>query len=423
MGRFGNSRRLGRARRFGVGVALAVAAAAALPATAASAAAGGSISNPGFESGTTSGWSGSGWVTGNYNGYTAPDGSYFAVIPGGCSTNVLHQTFDAQQGQALTGWSFFQAHDYWPFNDSGAVQLLVSGGGGDTTVFSSSIGEVGNFGGTGWRPWTYTVPADGEYTVWATSSNGGDCAASSVIGLDIEAPPADTTAPEITSSATSGGAAYAAGSWTNQDVTVHFDCTDTGSGVASVTGGRTVGEGAGQSVTGTCTDAAGNSASTTFSDIHVDRTAPTVGYAGNAGSYTADQQVTISCSAGDALSGVASSTCADVTGPAYSFGLGTHAYSADATDNAGNAASGSTSFTVQVGHDSLCALTTQFSTNKGVATGLCAKLSAASAAAARGQVKTAQNNLGAYAHQVAAQSGKALTAEQAGVLTGLAATL
>lgn len=421
MGRYENARGLVRTRRFGVGVALAVAAAVGLPATAASAASP-TITNPGFESGTTAGWSGGGaWVTSEYGGRTAPDGRYFAVVEGGCYTNVLLQSFNATRGQTLAGWSFFQANDYLPYNDSGAVQLLVSGGGVSATVFSSSIGQVGSFGGTGWRPWTYTFPADGSYTIRVLSSNGGDCAAASVVGLDLAA--ADTTPPQIAASATSGGAPYTSGTWTNQDVTVHFSCTDDASGVASLTPDRTLGEGDGQSVTGTCTDAAGNSASATFSGVRVDRTAPEVTWSGNAGSYTVDQQVAIGCTAADALSGVASSTCADVTGAAYSFGLGTHTYSASATDNAGNRADAATSFTVTVDHESLCTLTTRFSSSKGVATALCAKLDAASAAAARGQVKTAQNILGAYANQVAAQSGKALTAEQAGILTGLAGTL
>lgn len=420
MGRYGTSS-IGRARRLGLGLAAALATTLSLPAAPATAAAPAMV-NPGFESGDTSGWDGNGWVTSSYGGHTAPDGDYFGVVEGGCSTNAMYQTFQGRQGETLKGWSFFQANDYWPFNDSGAVQLLVHGAGGDTTVFSSSIGEVGSYGGTGWRPWSYTFPADGPYTVYASSSNGGDCGLSSAIGIDIESAPRDTTAPTITASATSGGAPYTSGTWTNQDVTVHFDCTDD-SGVASLSGDQTLAEGDGQSATGTCTDTAGNAASTTFDGIRVDRTTPTVTWSGNAGTYTVDQQVTIGCTSADALSGVASSTCSEINEPAYSFGLGSHSYAASATDNAGNAGSATASFTVVVGYDSLCTLTTQLSTNKGVASGLCAKLSAAAAAAARGQARTAQNNLAAYTNQVNAQSGKAFTAAQAALLTGMVATL
>lgn len=420
MGRYGTSS-IGRARRLGLGLAAALATTLSLPAAPATAAAPAMV-NPGFESGNTSGWAGNGWAATSYAGYTAPDGAYFGVVEGGCYTNALYQTFQGRQGESLNGWSFFKANDYWPFNDSGAVQLLVSGGGSNTTVFSSSIGEVGSYGSTGWRPWTYTFPADGQYTVYATSSNGGDCAAASAIGIDIESAPRDTTAPTITATATSGGATYTSGTWSKNPVTVHFDCTDA-SGVASVSDDAVLGEGDGQSATGTCTDAAGNSATATFDGIRVDQTAPGVTWSGNAGTYAVDQQVTITCGASDLLSGVASSTCTDVTGPAYSFGLGAHTYSASATDNANNQGTSATSFTVGVSYDSLCSLTTQLSTNTGVASGLCAKLSAAAAADARGQAKTAQNNLAAYANQVNAQSGKAFTAAQAATLTGMVATL
>lgn len=416
------SRRFGRPRRSGVVLALALAAAVGLPASSASASV--AVTNAGFEAGNTSGWSGSGYATTGYGGYTAPDGNYFAVVEAGCSSSTLFQTFDARQGETLSGWSFFQANDYLPYDDNGAVRLSVSGGGSTATVFSSSIGQVGSYGRTPWRQWSYTFPADGRYTISASSNNAYDCAGASAIGLDLAS--ADTTPPAVTATATSNGAPYTSGTWTNQDVTVHFDCADEsgGSGVASVTPDQTVtDEGDGQSVTGTCVDEADNSASATFSGIRVDRTAPTVTYAGNAGDYAVDQQVAITCATGDELSGVASSTCADVTGPAYSFGLGTHAYSAEAVDNAGNLGSGSTSFTVQVSHDSLCSLTAGFSTSKGVTNGLCAKLSAASAAEARGQEKTRDNILGAYGNQVTAQTGKAFTADQAGVLTALAAAL
>jgi YVTN family beta-propeller protein len=236
----------------------------------------------------------------------------------------------------------------------------------------------------------------------------------------------DTTAPTVTASATSNGSPYTAGTWTNHDVSVHYTCTDNlgGSGVASVTPDQTVGtDGDGQSATGSCTDNAGNTASATFTGIRIDKAPPTVTYSGNAGSYTVDQQVSITCTPADTLSGVASSTCANTSGPAYSFGLGSHTLTATATDNAGNQGSATTTFNVQVSSGSLANLVTQFSTNTGVATGLCDKLTAASQAAARGQDKAKSNILGAFDQQVSAQTGKALTPEQASILTNLVAAL
>ncbi|HEX2916083.1 MAG TPA: hypothetical protein VH186_35300 [Chloroflexia bacterium] len=234
----------------------------------------------------------------------------------------------------------------------------------------------------------------------------------------------DATPPTITASAkTADGKPYSAGTWTNQSVTVHFTCNDNLSGVASCPNDQTFGEGANQLASGQVTDNAGNSASTGFGPIKVDLTKPTVTYTGNAGIYTIDQTINITCTPADNLSGVASSTCANINGPAYSFALGNHSYSATATDNAGNTGSGSTSFTVGVTFDSLCSLSANFSTNPAVDKGLCDKLSAAKAAAAAGTTIAKNNELNAYRQQVAAQTGKALTKQQATILSNLSKML
>ncbi|HEX2911931.1 MAG TPA: hypothetical protein VH186_14075, partial [Chloroflexia bacterium] len=169
-------------------------------------------------------------------------------------------------------------------------------------------------------------------------------------------------------------------------------------------------------------DAAGNTGSVT-AGLNYDATKPTVTYIGNAGTYTIDQTVNITCQASDNLSGVASNTCANISGPAYSFATGNNSFSATATDNAGNTGNGSTGFTVKATFDSLCTLSRQFSTDPSVAQGLCDKLAAAKAAAAAGDTKTKNNNLNAFRQQVAAQSGKALTGQQATILTNLSKTL
>jgi hypothetical protein len=71
-----------------------------------------------------------------------------------------------------------------------------------------------------------------------------------------------------------------------------------------------------------------------------DLTPPMVNYSGNTGSYTVD-----------------SSTCQNISGPAYSFGLGKHTGLATATDSAGNTSSPvATSFTVTFSPSSLQSL-------------------------------------------------------------------
>jgi len=83
----------------------------------------------------------------------------------------------------------------------------------------------------------------------------------------------DITAPVITASATP--TANAAG-WSNSDVTVSFTCSDTGSGIATCPAPVVVStEGAGQVISGTAVDVAGNSASTSVA-LNIDKTAPSV---------------------------------------------------------------------------------------------------------------------------------------------------
>jgi hypothetical protein len=94
--------------------------------------------------------------------------------------------------------------------------------------------------------------------------------------------------------------------------------------------------------------------------FQIDTHPPTVTYAGNGGTYGILAPVAITCTAADAVSGVASTTCANASAPAWSFGAGQHTLSATATDKAGNTGNGSTSFTVTVSAADLCTLTRQF---------------------------------------------------------------
>jgi hypothetical protein len=153
--------------------------------------------------------------------------------------------------------------------------------------------------------------------------------------------------------------------------------------------------------------------------VSVDITPPTIGYSSHPATYTVDQHVSIACTATDAESGIASNTCAPVDGDAYVFGLGTHTFSATATDNAGNSASASTSFSVSVTFGSLTNLTRRFVTNSKVADGLVADLRDAEAARAKGKPKQVEAALTDYRHGVQAQIGKSITAERGSILIGL----
>lgn len=157
--------------------------------------------------------------------------------------------------------------------------------------------------------------------------------------------------------------------------------------------------------------------------VAVDITPPIITYSSHAASYTVDEHVSITCGATDAESGIASDTCAPIDGDAYVFGLGPHTFSATATDNAGNTASASTSFSVNVTFGSLANLTRRFVTKTKVADALVATLREAEEAGAKGKPKQVEAKLNDYRQGVQAQVGKSITAELASILIGLSQAL
>jgi hypothetical protein len=170
---------------------------------------------------------------------------------------------------------------------------------------------------------------------------------------------ADTVKPTITASAVP---AANTNGWNNTKVTVSFTCSDSGSGVdtaySSLADQVLTASG---TATGSCTDNAGNTALATYT-AKIDTVDPTIAFTGNNGSYGILDTVAITCTATDGLSGIDSSTCPQANGAAWSFGPGAHILAAQATDKAGNTASGSATFTVTVAATDLSKLTSQLVT-------------------------------------------------------------
>ena len=175
----------------------------------------------------------------------------------------------------------------------------------------------------------------GTVTYWAID-NAGNVEAANSASLKW-----DNIAPTVTHSLSPKPNA---GDWNNSDVTVTFNAKDddAGSGVANVTGPVTVStETAGQLVTGTANDTAGNK-STDSVTVKLDKTAPTItgaitgGTKTPSGWYTGPVTVTFSCS--DALSGIAA--CPD---PVVLSANGANTATGTATDNAGNTATATVS--------------------------------------------------------------------------------
>ena len=164
----------------------------------------------------------------------------------------------------------------------------------------------------------------------------------------------DKTPPNI--SATRTPEPNAAG-WNNTEVTVSFTASDTGSGVETCSAPITVStEGANQFVTGTATDKAGNTASTTVSGISIDKTAPVITItAPVTQEYSTGDTITIDYAVTDSLSGVESVTATldDVpVSQGQTINLadkaGNHTFTVTCTDVAGNTAAKSVNFSVTI---------------------------------------------------------------------------
>jgi hypothetical protein len=176
---------------------------------------------------------------------------------------------------------------------------------------------------------TVTTKGASQSSTGTCTDLAGNTASDTQAGINI-----DKTAPGIlfVSRTPANG-----NGWNNNDVTVNWSCSDSGSGVVSSTDNQTVStEGANQSAIGTCTDKAGNTASDTQTGINIDKTAPTAtataspGPNGNGWNNTS---VTVSFS-GDDGSGSGIDFCsAPVT--LSSDGAGQSA-SGTCTDKAGN---------------------------------------------------------------------------------------
>jgi hypothetical protein len=163
--------------------------------------------------------------------------------------------------------------------------------------------------------------------------------------IDYNGPAVSCAGPTIAvgSMTTADGHAYSPGTWTNQNVTVVFTCTDTSGGGPATSTPQTVStEGADQAVTGTCTDLAGNSASTTVSGIDIDKTAPTLSPSVSPDPVVLHGSASAAAGASDLLSGVASLRC----GAVNTNTVGVQTLTCTATDEAGNTATQSVNYTV-----------------------------------------------------------------------------
>jgi len=240
-------------------------------------------------------------------------------------------------------------------NDAGQIvgyNLTADGTQGRAFSWTQAGGmvDLGTLGGS--TSFALAVNGSGQVVGGSTTAAGQTHAVLWQTQVDASPP---VVTPHVTGTLGSGG-------WYVSDVSVSWTVSDPESEVTSTSGcdpSSVTADTAGVSFTCSATSA-GGTASASTGTIKRDATNPTVTYAGNAGTYGLVDMVAITCTAADNLSGVASSTCAGASGPAWAFGAGSHTLSATATDNAGNLGSATATFTVTVTPGSLGALTLQF---------------------------------------------------------------
>ena len=287
-------------------------------------------------------------------GYT-PASPVFALtagsLPGGLTLNSATGLIEGTPATGGTSSFTVRAVDDNGFAAERAYTLVIASGDTTPPVIVPSVS--GTMGSDGWYlsdvtvSWTVTDPespvtaqvgcepstlnadsASSSFTCTATST-GGSASQSVTVKRDATPP---TIAGSVSPGANANG-------WLNGPATVTFACTDVTSGIAACAPNQTLAnEGANQSASGTATDNAGNSASTSVTGINIDRTPPVVTVTGvtNGAIYTLGSVPTAGCNTTDALSGVQSNATPSVTGGNLS-GTGTLTASCTgAMDKAGN---------------------------------------------------------------------------------------
>jgi len=189
-------------------------------------------------------------------------------------------------------------------------------------------------------PAAQTVTTDGagqKITGTATDASGATATTSVTVSVD-------KTLPTITAAVTP---TPNANGWNNSDVIVTFACNDSLSGMASCPPVRTAStDGENQSILGTATDKAGNTATASVT-VNLDKTPPSLAITSPVSGSTVSSStgtIRVNGSEGDALSGVASVKCngamADISGANFACTLslseGFNSIPIEATDIAGN---------------------------------------------------------------------------------------
>ncbi len=230
------------------------------------------VTGPATYTGSGTSWSQSNAPVGIYTitydpipGYDTPASDTQTLVSKGtiAFTGMYNDTIPPATTATLSGTP---GNNGWNISNVTVILSAVDNNGGSGVKKTEY-----SFDGSNWN--TYTVPfiitTEGTTTVYYRSiDNAGNVESAKNQTVKI-----DKTLPVIIGSQTP---APNANGWNNGNVTVHFDCSDSLSGLDSCTPNSTISnEGANQLITGTATDTAGNSASTVVG-INIDITPPTI---------------------------------------------------------------------------------------------------------------------------------------------------
>lgn len=110
-------------------------------------------------------------------------GSYFAVVSVVDTywSADLSQAFVLNAGDQLSGWAYFEAGDFLPYDDNGAVRIYNQAGQQLAELWKKSVTDVNDYGHSAdWEAWTpWIAPAAGTYTLQLYVENVYDAGYSS----------------------------------------------------------------------------------------------------------------------------------------------------------------------------------------------------------------------------------------------------
>ncbi|XEC93306.1 Ig-like domain-containing protein [Paenibacillus tarimensis] len=380
-----------------------------------------------------------GWGHGGYNANGSPSLFYKGIVSGPYSKQTTTGIYTSNQIGASLTYTFdnlpagehtltLGTYSWWPGNsrteevylEYGNKSVLV-----DTITLNSNSFDVV-------RGYTFSMEEAGSVTLRLKAVQSNQSPMLSFVGV-AQVKPQDTT-PPATAVEFDPAEPNGMNGWYRSDVTLVLTAADDESGVArteySSDNGLNWDEYSGPvifthdgeyTISYRSIDHAGNIEDAQSITFKIDQTAPVVTFSVYGGTdYWIEETVTITCLAVDTVSGIADSTCEDISAPAYTFEPGFHTVTAQATDAAGNEGSGTLHFEVKASPESLIRLVKQFlAEDPGIANSLSMKLDNAM----KQSGKARENMLNAFNHEVSAQSGKALTEEQAEILKRLADAL